>query len=95
MIRFTFLEQAGLALAVMSDKRDGDCGGATGAQENLKALVARLRPRPRQVLRLRQTHGTRIVTADAQRWDTPEADGVITCQPGLALSVTVADCVPV
>ena len=48
---------------------------------------------PLPVCTVRQVHGTRIVTADRQR-EAPEADGVATSVPGLALGVVTADCVP-
>ena len=48
---------------------------------------------PLPVCTVRQVHGTRIVTADRQR-EAPEADGVATSAPGLALGVVTADCVP-
>jgi YfiH family protein len=48
---------------------------------------------PLPVCTVRQVHGTRVVTADRQR-ETPEADGVATGAPGLAVGVVTADCVP-
>jgi hypothetical protein len=41
----------------------------------------------------RQVHGTRVALGDA---DTrPEADALVTAEPGLAVGVVTADCVPV
>ena len=48
---------------------------------------------PLPVCTVRQVHGTRVVTADRQR-ETPEADGVATSAPGVAVGVVTADCVP-
>lgn len=45
----------------------------------------------------RQVHGANIVAVDAP-WrpaDAPEADGLVTRKPGLALGILTADCVPV
>jgi len=46
---------------------------------------------------LSQVHGSRCVTAGAD-WrssDRPEADAIVTDQPGLVLAIVTADCVPV
>jgi hypothetical protein len=56
---------------------------------------------PRAIVRLRQVHGTDVVTirredelaASAPEWGA--ADISVTDHPGLALSVRVADCVPI
>jgi YfiH family protein len=56
---------------------------------------------PGAVVRLRQVHGATIFVAgsDGARSDgdgpPPQADGVITSSPGLALAVRVADCSPI
>lgn len=47
------------------------------------------------VVKARQVHGRRIVWTDGPISPEPEADGFFTRQPGLALGVFVADCVPV
>ncbi len=94
MIRLTSMEQAGLALAVMSDKRDGDCGTDAAAA----AFRGRLNVRVDRLVRLRQVHGTRIVDVaaiDPVSRLLPEADGVMTSQPRVALGIGVADCAPV
>ena len=68
-----------------------DCGPpATGdAWDAVLAAVGV----PLPVCTVRQVHGTRVVTADRQR-ETPEADGVATSAPGVAVGVVTADCVP-
>lgn len=47
----------------------------------------------------RQVHGTRVVEVssltDAGTHVVDEADGLVTCVPGVLLAVTAADCVPV
>jgi YfiH family protein len=52
-------------------------------------------PNP-QVLYMNQVHG-RDVSVVAEPWDgpAPDVDALVTAQPGLALAVLVADCVPV
>lgn len=65
-------------------------------EQNRAALAASLDlPRERLVL-LNQVHGTEVVAAHGP-WSgpAPEADGVVSSAPGLALAVLVADCVPV
>lgn len=58
---------------------------------------------PPAVARMRQVHGSRVLTVDrawlgawqAEQPDPPEVDGLVTDLPGVALLVRVADCVPV
>jgi YfiH family protein len=47
-----------------------------------------------RVLRARQVHGTRVVTADTGA-ETPEADGLVTASPATYVGVVTADCAPV
>lgn len=62
-------------------------------------LVSELAGVPRARLRLlRQVHGHAIAVASTDRqsaWRTPEADGVVSNDPSVALGVRVADCAPV
>lgn len=45
---------------------------------------------------LRQVHSATVVVAGPDGWaERPEADGVVTNRPGIALSVLTADCAPV
>lgn len=52
---------------------------------------------PDRLRLLHQVHGRRVVaaTSGAREWIPPEADGVITDDPSVALVVRVADCAPV
>jgi len=62
---------------------------------NRDALVEHLGvpSRPRW---LRQVHGMAVATCDDTRCvDEPEADAAITTQPGVALAILTADCLPV
>ncbi len=50
---------------------------------------------PEGLLRPRQVHGRAITTAAACRRDpVPEADGVVSTEPGVAIGIVTADCVP-
>jgi polyphenol oxidase len=42
-----------------------------------------------------ERHGTRIAVVEHAREDCGEADGMVTEQPGLLLSIATADCVPI
>jgi polyphenol oxidase len=44
---------------------------------------------------MNQVHGSRVVTVTDDRAVVPDADALVTRQPGVALAVLVADCVPV
>ncbi len=94
MIRFHEFESLGLTLAAMSDKSDGDCALARGA-EGIQAFCSACGVVPDQLIRLRQIHGTRVVEAGKPAANLVEADGLTTREPGLAIGVGVADCVPV
>src|SRR4029434_9905009 len=63
---------------------------------NRRAVAGRLGIDPASVTFLHQVHGSRVVVADGP-WpgDDPQADGMVTRQPGLALAVLVAACTPV
>jgi hypothetical protein len=51
---------------------------------------------PDGLLRPRQVHGRAIATAAACRAEPPpDADGVVSTEPGVAVGVVTADCVPV
>ena len=68
-------------------------------RENLGILCAALGLDPERVICRRQVHGTRVdpvTEADVIPFDapSPEADGLMTDRPGLALLVFTADCVP-
>lgn len=74
--------------------RAGDEPGRVAA--NRRTVAARLGIDPASVAFLHQMHGSEVVVAD-EPWvgKDPQADGMITGQPGLALAVLVADCTPV
>jgi YfiH family protein len=51
---------------------------------------------PEDVLRPRQVHGSDIVSAaECRREPLPAADGVVSSEPGVAVGIVTADCVPV
>jgi polyphenol oxidase len=78
-----------------------NCG--TGSQDLAEAVrlnrsrVADALAVPRdRLLSMRQVHSAQVAVAAAGGWsDPPEADGAVTDQPGVALSVLTADCAPV
>lgn len=64
---------------------------------NRKRTAEALGLDPARVCWLRQVHGREVAVADGP-WPggaAPEADGVVTARPGLALAVLTADCTPV
>lgn len=98
MMRFTSLEAAGLELAFISDRTDGDCGSRPELRGNVQALLKRAGASPERLVRLRQVHGTRVVEACTVETgpdsEPTEADGLFTDEPGIALGISVADCAP-
>lgn len=56
----------------------------------------RTSPEPTGLLRPRQVHGATIVAAAACRAaELPEADGVVSREPGVPVGIVTADCVPI
>ena len=98
-IRYAFTDRNG----GHSSAPFGSCNLSTRAgddparvAENRRSVAGRLGIDPDSVAFLHQVHGTQVEVAHGP-WpgDDPEADGVVTGQPGLALAVLVADCTPV
>jgi purine-nucleoside/S-methyl-5'-thioadenosine phosphorylase / adenosine deaminase len=63
------------------------------------AAVAAAMQVPKEALRLiRQVHGATVAAArrgESSNWNPPEADAVISDDPGAAIAVRVADCAPI
>lgn len=74
-------------------KRCGDEPVAVEANREALVEAFRLPSAPRW---LRQVHGSRVVRCERNdaRQAEPEADAAITSEPGLALAVLTADCLP-
>ena len=74
--------------------RVGDDQGAVAA--NRDRLAGELGLPADHVVWMEQVHGRTVATVDGPRADAVEVtDGLVTAEPGLALAVLVADCVPV
>jgi YfiH family protein len=66
------------------------------ARAGLHGFGVRDAPEPAGLLRPRQVHGIRVVSAAACRSQpAPEADAVVSLEPGVPVAVVTADCVPV
>lgn len=64
-------------------------------QARRATVAAHIAVAPEHLLLPRQVHGCDVATVDGSWQDPPEVDALVTATPGLALGVTVADCVPV
>ncbi|MEM8744347.1 MAG: peptidoglycan editing factor PgeF [Pseudomonadota bacterium] len=65
--------------------------------ENRSRLAEELGAAPGMLITPYQTHSVEVAVAK-EPWDTqntPRADAVVTAQPGLAIGISTADCVPV
>lgn len=68
----------------------------TNVAENRRRIASTLEVTPEALLTCYQVHSPTVVTVAAP-WpaaDRPQADAMVTAQPGLALGVLTADCVP-
>jgi hypothetical protein len=72
-------------------RRAGDEPGHV--EENWARVRAALGPIA--LVGMEQVHGTRVVAIHAADQQAGEADGLVTDQPGCALAVLTADCVPI
>lgn len=104
MYEFESLRNNGAAVAAMSDRGDGDCGWHGDNSGTRARFLYAAGAAPENLVVLRQIHSRRIEIAGPDRPGAPgappgttlgEGDGLITSTPGLALGITVADCVPV
>lgn len=64
--------------------------------ENKRRVAAQMGVEPERLLTLYQIHSDIVLTVDSP-WpgERPQADGMVTATPGLALGILSADCVPV
>ena len=103
MIHLAVLERLGLAVAAISGTTDGDCASRPDTAVTRNAFLAQCGIAPEHLARARQVHGTAVHYANAgylaafsadmpQGW--PAGDGLVTDVPGVAVGITVADCVP-
>jgi len=64
-----------------------------GEQQTREATLQEVEPSAPAVAALKQVHSARVVRVDGPGF-AGEGDALVTAQPGLALSVITADCVP-
>lgn len=64
-------------------------------QANRAAVAASVGLAPERLVFMAQVHGRDVALVDGPLPEAPVADALVTCTPGLALVVMVADCVPV
>lgn len=79
---------AGLNLGLKRDDKEK-------VQKNRELLARELGISVRQFVFCHQMHGKKVETVTGQRKEKPECDAMITDQPGLMLTILVADCVPI
>jgi YfiH family protein len=64
--------------------------------ENRARVAAAMEVAPERLLTLHQAHTARVLTVDSPfAGERPQADGLVTATPGLALGALAADCAPV
>ena len=72
----------------------GDMKNDAG-NKNRSVLFTELGLNPASVCGLKQIHSQTVLTVDSKNMPLSEADGLVTKDSGIVLSVTVADCLPV
>jgi YfiH family protein len=96
-IRSTFTSRlGGLSTGPFAQRNLGDHVGddAHAVAANRRALAAELRVD--RVIFMRQVHGNDVAVVERDTpSDVPNADALVTDEPGIAVAVLVADCVPV
>lgn len=100
---FSWLEERGAAVALMTGVADGDCGWE-GCATGTRAAFLQEAPIPEEKLVvLRQCHGDTVWAVEpgdagrgARNRETAlgDGDGLMTCHAGIPLGINVADCVP-
>jgi len=95
MRRITFLEERGASVALMTGTEDGDCARSAADAAPKVRVLASCGLTADQLSIPPQVHGKRVLRVSKSDSVLPEADGLLTTDPGVALGITVADCVPV
>jgi YfiH family protein len=91
---FTTTRRGGVSTGAWSGFNLGThCGDDPTHVAQNRAMLNRTLPAP--VHWLQQVHGTRVLTLPAGLSGEPEADAVVTFQPGQVCAVLTADCLPV
>jgi YfiH family protein len=94
-----FTRQGGVSSGIYASL---NCGPGSGdspenIQENRSRVAGGLEVEPTQLVTVRQVHSPLAVRAES-RWANgggPDADALVTSEPGLAIGVLTADCAPV
>lgn len=74
----------------------GSADQAEAVAMNRARVAAAMATTPDRLLSLHQIHSAEVVVATSPGWtERPRADGVVTRDPGIAISVLTADCAPV
>ncbi|MDA3867542.1 MAG: peptidoglycan editing factor PgeF [Salinivirgaceae bacterium] len=63
--------------------------------ENRKILAKAMQARDNQIVFPKQTHGAAVGVVRSTNESFPETDALITKEPGIAIAVETADCVPI
>lgn len=104
MKRYSWLEENGAAVALMTGVEDGDCGWEGCASGSRWGFLTQAPIPAEKLVVLRQCHGDRIWAVGPEEagkgaLDRESAlgdgDGLMTASPGIPLGINVADCVPV
>ncbi len=94
-----FTRQGGVSAGIYASLNcgPGSADAKDNVTENRSRVALALEAEPARLLTVRQVHSAQAVVAET-RWGAeaaPEADALVTAQPGLAIAVLAADCAPV
>ncbi|MBI1272593.1 MAG: peptidoglycan editing factor PgeF [Alphaproteobacteria bacterium] len=94
-----FTREGGVSEGVYASLNNGWKSGddVTRVEENRRRVATTLGVEPAKLLSCYQIHSPMVVAVE-KPWapaERPEADAMVTAQPGIALGILTADCVPV
>ena len=96
MLRFEQIERMGLIYAGIVRKDDWDGNPLTNnSMESIKYILNSNGIYPKIIYRVNQEHSDNICIVENEYKKSTTADGIITQISGIALCISVADCVPV
>jgi hypothetical protein len=94
LLSYEDLDLPGLLNGMLVFRRPGDLSDHRGFVARAREEVSRMAGERAPLIVLRQVHGSSVTAVEPQSEFLPPGDGLVTDRKGLAIGVTVADCLP-